>query len=546
MLVVLDSNAFHGDVHANRGLLRSILDDALAAGDFRLFIPQVVIEELDKHFAAETKKVVRDVNQATGEHRDELRRLGLEPPSRLERDMAQVNGYRASLEARLRSAGAEILPIPGDLAAAVNWSVNRRKPFKETGEGFPDAVIWLSILELAAREAAEQIVLVTGNATDFAVSRKRSRDLAPALIADLVDRGCAAGQVRIVPGIGAFAAEIGIRLEPALERARELAAGGAFRGALEERFLETRLEPGPLRLGFDLDEDPRVESVTVGLLEVEDASELPGGRLRIEARAELDLLLDMDIFRSDFPLAEEEVPLSAGDVDFEQTYIEAQADTRVALQVVIVTDFDATEVQLETGEVSLTPLEMAQRALHGRRLTQFFETLDRQLVGKEVEGFVPEETLESDIEEATIEEVIEDGAARLEELIESNDLTIVCQLDLNIQADVAWVSSAPTPFDAENFSSLAFNEESGAPFLQGLDPRCPLAVDLTATWSVEDESWRDIVINTVQVAEETLGQRAARMTASETWEVERLMEKSAEQPAHTGTDLKFMPRRKPS
>jgi rRNA-processing protein FCF1 len=66
MLVVLDSNAFRGDVRADRSRLRSILDGALAKGAFELFVPEVVLQELEKQFAQRSKKVVRDINKALG------------------------------------------------------------------------------------------------------------------------------------------------------------------------------------------------------------------------------------------------------------------------------------------------------------------------------------------------------------------------------------------------------------------------------------------------------------------------------------------------
>jgi PIN domain len=529
MLVVLDSNAFHGDVHANRGLLRSILDDAVAEGDFELFIPEIVMQELDKHFAADTKKVVKEVNQATGNHRDELRRLNLEAPPRVAYDPASVDSYRPMLEARLKAAGAEILAIPEDLEPAVAWSVEPRKPFKEGGEGFPDAVIWLSIVELAAERKPEEIVFVSANAADFAKSKRRSSELSGDLAADLVNRGCAADQVRLVPGIGPFAAEIGVRLEPALERARELADAGSFEGGLEEHFLETRLEQGPLELGFDLDGDPAVDSVTVNSVVVEDASELPGKRLRLEARAELGLVLDLDIFRADFPLAEEEAPLLVVEVDFDQSDIEAQIDVIVNAPLVIVTDMDATEAQLEVGELSLAALERAHRALHGWRLEQLLAALSRDLVGRGVEEYVPDQAIESNIEEVTIQDV-DEGSPSLVEVIKSDDSTVVCQLEVNLDADVLWVSTAPTPFDAERFASLTLNEESGAPILQDLDSRCPLTIDLTATWDAEERAWRDIDVNAVQLAPEKLKGRSERMTASEEEEMGGFLARMEELP----------------
>ena len=129
MLVVLDTNAFHGDVRADRSRLRSILDGALAKGGLELFAPEVVLQELDKQFAQRSKKVVRDVNKALGNYDTELRELGLDPPPRMSRNEQDIANYRAALEVRLTGAGAQVMALPADLSPAVGWAVTRRKPF---------------------------------------------------------------------------------------------------------------------------------------------------------------------------------------------------------------------------------------------------------------------------------------------------------------------------------------------------------------------------------------------------------------------------------
>jgi rRNA-processing protein FCF1 len=47
VLVVLDTNAFHSDVHATRPRLRGILDAPLKQAAFEVFVPEVVLRELD-------------------------------------------------------------------------------------------------------------------------------------------------------------------------------------------------------------------------------------------------------------------------------------------------------------------------------------------------------------------------------------------------------------------------------------------------------------------------------------------------------------------
>ena len=120
MLVVLDTNAFHSDVHGTQPRLSGILDGPLNQAAFEVFVPEVVMLELDKQFARRSKKVVRDINKAVGEQMGELAALGIAPPERMEVDDAVVENYRKDLEERLAKAGAKILPVPEDLSAALH------------------------------------------------------------------------------------------------------------------------------------------------------------------------------------------------------------------------------------------------------------------------------------------------------------------------------------------------------------------------------------------------------------------------------------------
>jgi predicted nucleic acid-binding protein len=529
MLVVLDSNVFHGDVHASQALLGSILDAVAEDGKFELFVPEVVMQELDKHYAAETKKVVREVNQAIGEHRQELRRLGIEAPPRLVRDEAEVAGYRDTLEKRLEAAGAEILPVPADLTPALPWAVNRRKPFKQTGEGFPDAAIWLAILALAVERKPAEIVFVTANSSDFAESRENPDQLAAALAEDLTSRGCAADQVRLVPGIGAFAEEIGVNFEPALARARELASGNAFEAALIDRLGFSRISQEGLGLGVWLEEDPWVESVDVGAIAIDAASELPGGRLRIEGGADLQLLLGLDVFKGDFYSLEDDVQLFVTEIDPDKYYVEADLEVNVSVEFEIVANMDATQVELELGDLSLTDQEQARRAVHGWRREKLFHAVDDDVIDAKVGAYLAKEPIESEIDEAIVLHVVDEEDARLLELVESDGTALTCHVEVDLKADVSWISNSPTPFDAEYFPGLAIDEGTGAPTLQGYD-RCLLTIDLTAIWDDEDQDWRDLEIDAIHLADPELKERSARPTASETFNLDRLTSEIEDHP----------------
>jgi predicted nucleic acid-binding protein len=196
LIVVFDTNVFNGDVRADRSRLRAILDGAAAKGAFGVMVPEVVLLELDKQFRKRSKAVVKNVNKALGALAGELVQLGLEGPDEMVLDTADADGYRAKLEERLTRVGGAVLPVPVDLTAAVPWAVNRRKPFKETGEGFQDAAIWLTILALAAARE-DEIAFVTSNTKDFG-NGADPVGLADELRGDLTERGRPEEQVRLV------------------------------------------------------------------------------------------------------------------------------------------------------------------------------------------------------------------------------------------------------------------------------------------------------------------------------------------------------------
>lgn len=91
VLVVLDTNAFYSDLHGSPPRLRGILDAPVNQAAFEVLVAAVVLRALDKHFARRSKKVVREMNKAFGELKDELAALRIAPLERWhDVDLGQV------------------------------------------------------------------------------------------------------------------------------------------------------------------------------------------------------------------------------------------------------------------------------------------------------------------------------------------------------------------------------------------------------------------------------------------------------------------------
>jgi hypothetical protein len=97
--------------------------------------------------------------------------------------------YEAVFRRRLRELNVHILRLPRATSAVRNllWRERlKRKPFKSSGQGVRDALLWESVLELCRREPG-QIVLITGNVKDFGNDNRD--ELHPQLLEDLAIAG---------------------------------------------------------------------------------------------------------------------------------------------------------------------------------------------------------------------------------------------------------------------------------------------------------------------------------------------------------------------
>ena len=369
------------------------------------------------------------------------------------------------------------------------------------------------MLEIAVANPNQEIALVSAD-RDLAQSKQDVR-LANVLAADLTERGLPGDQVRLVDGIAAFVEELGERVAATRERAEALVAEGAFDAAIERQMLFSELEQGPLRLGVELDSDPHVTQWDLERLDLDDAVSLPGGQLQIEATARAHVLLNLIIYRADYHLALEagNTHFTLSNDDHNRHYVEAESELDIELDLLITTSEDGSESQLDIGEVRLAPLELAARDLVQERW-EFARSLGEKLLASSVEEFGAEVPIESDIEEVTIEDTYNPGLARICEVFEEGDDGVLARIEVDVEADLRWVVSAPSSFDADRFASLAENVESGAPFLQDVESRVPLSVDLSARWD-EEAGWHELEVNSVSLTPAEAKRRSGRTSAAE-------------------------------
>lgn len=198
MRVVIDTNAFVADL-GMRGPLRVLLD-ATRQADITLVVPEVVMREVLKHFRI---RYLEEVRRYAGSARV-LADLGVDPVARTELPDVEdaLIAYEARLRTRLHDAGALVALLPTVTHDDVlERAMTRRKPFKESGAGYQDTLIWLSVLEYVD---LGQVAMISENVTDFAERFEDRWVLGTELRAELAQRGFSEDAVNFFPSVREF------------------------------------------------------------------------------------------------------------------------------------------------------------------------------------------------------------------------------------------------------------------------------------------------------------------------------------------------------
>jgi hypothetical protein len=158
-------------------------------------VPDVVVHELARQEAQRLKSSRSEGAKALGAARAAFARAGLSFP-----DTPTVAQIRAApldsrhdiaqrMRALLSGAGIAIAPIPAsDHATLLAWSLDEHPPFDSTDRGYRDALIWLTVRDIAATHPDGTSVIFACADNDFTEKGSHNsgdRVLCQELVADL-------------------------------------------------------------------------------------------------------------------------------------------------------------------------------------------------------------------------------------------------------------------------------------------------------------------------------------------------------------------------
>ena len=180
--IFLDTNVFIDAGYFRAAGAQAFLRTCKFAG-FDLAVPEVVLDEVRGNFEKDLSSALVSLTKA---ERQVARFVEYESDEiSLEEE---IERFDENLEELLQVVGIDVLPYPNTTTKElVLGGYSNRKPFKESGEGHKDFLIWKSIVE-DIEPADEPHVFVTSNTSDFAKAKtKETFEIHAELLSDLPD-----------------------------------------------------------------------------------------------------------------------------------------------------------------------------------------------------------------------------------------------------------------------------------------------------------------------------------------------------------------------
>lgn len=181
--IVLDTNALIRDPLFKKAHATTLVKGCKVC-NYRIFIPEVVIDELVGNCS---KEIIKQ-NAAIKKAQNELAIWGIENPLAEVDLKSSIKTFTKELQKTLNDNFIAVEPYPEVSAKdLITASYKNKKPFKDTGEGHKDYLIFETVLNVLD-ETKDEICFITNNHKDFCNKQKELHpDLAEMVPEDYKD-----------------------------------------------------------------------------------------------------------------------------------------------------------------------------------------------------------------------------------------------------------------------------------------------------------------------------------------------------------------------
>lgn len=343
-------------------------------GKVQIGVPLVVLREFERRYRARAVRDLEDYRRAEGRVRKLLPGRLTATANRDDEENLIASAFQ-DVRARLLEH-AEVLPLPAvSHAALLEADLGQKKPFKENGVGYRDALIWHSLLEAGARYAKDGVWLVSDNVTDFGRGKGEEPQLAPELLRQAEDANLHVRWARTLKQLIEDLADHRPEHLGAVEGvgfvdvipppSKEDALAEASINAATAHLLELDFEPDEqMRYGFpplrtELGIMPEIESLTIRHVEVEstdfslvDSSYEDAELWNIEVQTTLSLSGFTP--KSNWPEIEmaENFWVDDGDWNDHMLSVEGSVRARIAVSILLDSSLSVLGLDIEGVEAS--------------------------------------------------------------------------------------------------------------------------------------------------------------------------------------------------
>ncbi|MFH6983648.1 PIN domain-containing protein [Marinoscillum luteum] len=169
MDIILDTNIFRADIPLKNKDFDVLLDYLERTGS-NLVMPQIVLDETKSLY----KRTLIERLEAFQKAGDKLNLALTSSIENIVPDLdldQEVDKYIEFVKKRLKISERKIIPYNNDFLPIISKrAIDRTKPCGDDGQGFRDALIWLTAIEYAKSCHEKQVIFISLNTSDFANS----------------------------------------------------------------------------------------------------------------------------------------------------------------------------------------------------------------------------------------------------------------------------------------------------------------------------------------------------------------------------------------
>jgi hypothetical protein len=363
MKIVLDTNVIVNHWQL-RGQSFDIFQKSLELSNDTLVVPQIVILEAKNQYREKLQKRYEDLLSIGNSFKSML-------TPKFQFDLPQFDlddlcrEYSISLDQRLRELNA-IIPDHSDIThdSIVTRDLGRRSPFRRSGKGYRDTLLWEVILNKVVNRT-DRTILITSDLEDFGNNKKPI--LNDHLCDDLMSKGLRQDCVQLMEKIEDFNDQYAKpRLHTLNEIKERLDRGEDYPLSISDWFEENMHnlrevltpEVGSLIMndilrGYDIDEPITVEWIeTPESFGIDNVFELDTNRILIDISFLTDVRADFFVFKSDYYTMPDDIPIGIMEWDWNDHYAWMTATLKVPISLSLT--FNLEEDEVEDYEVSFT------------------------------------------------------------------------------------------------------------------------------------------------------------------------------------------------